>query len=333
MALFYSTASVHPRDRVAYWREEVLPNLPRHGFNSSVGPAFVGEARLHTVADLRVQEFECNPCEIARTRVDISRCENDDLVLKIQLSGHSVTVQDGRQAVLEAGSCTLFDTSRPFVASHKTHERALYLAIPRRALMARLGHATALTARLIDTQEPLAGLATGFIKMLPEHASALEGPKALKIAEQTLDLLALAFSAMTETKVVALSSPRTLTLMRLKSAIEARLCDPDLRPAAAAAAVGISVRYANALFSHEGTSTERYITQRRLERCRDALDDPAQTHRTIGDIAFGWGFWDLSHFGRRFRDKFGLSPKDYRHRAVATRTRQTAEAAVATASL
>jgi AraC-like DNA-binding protein len=332
MAVTFSTNTVHPRDREAFWREEVIPNLPRHEFNSSVGPAFVGEVRLQTVADLRVQEFDCNPCEIARSRTDLARCTNDDLVLKLQLSGHSVIAQDGRQAPLQAGSCLLFDNSRPSVASHLTQDKALYLAIPRRALMARFGPTTALTARLIDTQEPLAGLAAGFIRMLPERASALEGSNAIKIAEQTLDLLALAFSAMSETKVVALSSPRALTLLRLKSVIEARLSDPELRPTAAAAEVGISVRYANALFSHDGTSTERYITQRRLERCRDALDDPAQTHRTIGDIAFGWGFWDLSHFGRRFRDKFGLSPKDYRHRATAVRTQQSAEAAARSAS-
>jgi AraC-like DNA-binding protein len=329
MAVVFSTNDVHPRDRVAYWREEVIPKLPRHEFNSSVGPAFAGEARIQSIADLHVQEFECNPCELARTRTDVSRCTHDNLALKLQLSGHSVIAQDGRQAVLSAGSYTLFDSSRPWVASHKMHEKALYLAIPRRALIARLGIATALTARLIDTQAPLSGIAAGFIKMLPDHASALEGSNAMKIAEQTLDLIALAYSAVTETKIVALSSPRALTLTRLKSTIEARLSDPELRPATAAAAVGISIRYANALFSREGTSTERYITQRRLERCRDSLTDPAQSHRTIGDIAFGWGFWDLSHFGRRFRDKFGLSPKDYRHRTTAARAQQLAEATAA----
>lgn len=327
MAIVLSTSAVHPRDREAYWREEVIPKLPRHEFNSSVGPDFAGEARIHPLADLYVQEFECNPCEIARSRTDISRCIHDNLALKLQLSGHSVITQDGRQAVLGAGSFTLFDSSRPWVASHKTHEKALYLAIPRRALIARLGVAAALTARSIGSNEPLAALAAGFIKLLPAHADAFDGPAASKIAEQTIDLIALAYSAMTETKITALSSPRALTLMRLKSAIETRLSDPALRPAAAAAAVGISIRYANALFSREGTSTERYIVQRRLERCREALDDPGQMHRTIGDIAFGWGFWDLSHFGRRFRSKFGRSPKDYRHLAAAAHARESAKAA------
>jgi AraC-like DNA-binding protein len=333
MAVELSTNVVRPQDREAYWREEIIPNFPRHGFNSSVGPEFAGEARLHTVADINVQELECDPCEIARTQTDISRCIYDMLALKFQLSGHSVIAQDGRQAVLTEGSFALFDCARPWVASHKTHEKALYVAIPRHLLISRLGSATTLTARSIDTQEPLARLAARFITMLPASASSFEEPVASKIAEQTLDLLALALSAVNETKVSELASPRTLTLMQLKSAIEARLCNPRLRPTDVAAAIGISVRHANALFSRESTSTERYIIQRRLERCRDALADPAQAHRTIGDIAFGWGFWDLSHFARRFREKFDLSPKDYRHRAATARVRLPSEAAAPAAPL
>ena len=86
----------------------------------------------------------------------------------------------------------------------------------------------------------------------------------------------------------------------------------DLRPAAVSAETGISVRYANALLSAEGTSLERCILDRRLERCRRALEDRRQAHRTIGEIAFAWGFSDLSHFGRRFKAEFGVSPGEYR---------------------
>jgi AraC-like DNA-binding protein len=109
-----------------------------------------------------------------------------------------------------------------------------------------------------------------------------------------------------------LSLPRSTALMRLKSIIDARISDPALRPADVAAAAGISVRYANALLAEENSSLARYILHRRLEHCRKALEDPLQAHRTIGDIAFGWGFSDLSHFSRRFRDQFGMTPGELR---------------------
>jgi AraC-like DNA-binding protein len=151
--------------------------------------------------------------------------------------------------------------------------------------------------------------------MLPSRVDTLDAAAGSKLAEQALDLIALAVAEEAGPSGVTLSSVRKATLFRLKSVIEAHLREPQLRPAAVAAETGISVRYANALLSQEGLSVERYILHRRLERCRQALEDGAQAHRLIGEIAFGWGFSDLSHFGRRFRAAYGLSPGDCRRRA------------------
>ena len=124
-------------------------------------------------------------------------------------------------------------------------------------------------------------------------------PVQARLAEQALDLIALALTAGDGKPM--LSSPRASALLRLKMAIDTRLSDPSLKPAEAAAAAGISVRYANDLLAEENFSLERYILRRRLERCRSALEDPLQAHRMIGEIAFSWGFSDHSHFTRRFR--------------------------------
>ena len=35
-------------------------------------------------------------------------------------------------------------------------------------------------------------------------------------------------------------------------------------------------------------------------------------NRSITDIALSWGFSDPSHFGRRFKQAYGMSPRDYR---------------------
>jgi AraC-like DNA-binding protein len=36
-------------------------------------------------------------------------------------------------------------------------------------------------------------------------------------------------------------------------------------------------------------------------------------HRHVSEIAFAWGFNDLSHFGRVFREHYGMPPRDWRH--------------------
>ena len=164
--------------------------------------------------------------------------------------------------------------------------------VPREELRGRLGDVTSLTARAISNQEPAASLASGFLGMLPKHIGALNGQIGAKIAQQVLDLVALAFAANAPTGHVALSSRRTAALLHLKVTIEGALGDHSLRPVGAAAAAGISVRYANALLAEEGTSLERFIVSRRLQRCHQTLSDPAQAHRTVSDIAYSYGFSD-----------------------------------------
>jgi transcriptional regulator GlxA family with amidase domain len=50
----------------------------------------------------------------------------------------------------------------------------------------------------------------------------------------------------------------------------------------------------------------------RLERAQRLLLDPAESRRSIDDIAWQCGFSDAGHFRRRFRAFFGISPSAMR---------------------
>jgi AraC-like DNA-binding protein len=164
----------------------------------------------------------------------------------------------------------------------------------------------------VRRRDGICALASDFIRLIPEHIDALQPAAKLQITEHVLDLAALALASETGQDTPALSSGRAVALLRLRIAIESRLTDPALDPNTAAEAAGISVRYANDLLSPQGSSLRRFIVSRRLERCRNALQDPQQSHRTISEIAYAWGFSDVSHFNRRFKAAFGCSPRDYR---------------------
>jgi len=310
MATLFSTSDVHPRDRISYWVEVATKGFVRHEFRSRVGRAFQGSVRVGSLASLGVATFAADAAEVERSQAAPS--DSDDLLLCLQLSGRGIFTQDSRQAINDAGNFLLLDTRRPFNIALGACNSTLSLKIPRELLEARLGSVSSLTARSVSSQGPIAALASGFLAMLPAHVDALDGQSAQKIADQALDLVALAYSKEGDRNGAALSSARATALLRLKAVVEAGLCDPELRPATVAAAAGVSVRYANTLLSQEGTSLERYIQDRRIERCRSALSDPAHAHRTIGEIAYSWGFSDLSHFGRRFKAEYGFSPSEYR---------------------
>jgi AraC-like DNA-binding protein len=308
----YSTQSIHPRERLSYWLEVATKTLFKLEFRTSSGPSFTGALRAGALGSLGIAIVETDACEVDRTARHIARDDSEEFLLSLHCGGRAIWTQHGRRADNGTGSLVLLDTRRPFSVNAPTSPKTVNFMIPRRALEARMGTAATSMAHVLDARRPFAGLASGFLAMLAKRIDEFDGPTAPKLAEQAFDLVALALSVETDRSAVTLSSPKAVALLRLKAVIEAHLRDPELKPAAAAAATGISVRYANALLALEGTSVERHILSRRLEQCRRSFEDPGQAHRTIGDIAFSWGFSDLSHFSRRFKAEFGCSPSDYR---------------------
>jgi AraC-like DNA-binding protein len=95
--------------------------------------------------------------------------------------------------------------------------------------------------------------------------------------------------------------------------IDGNLADPDLGIGSIARAFGISSRTIHKLFEGEAQTAARLIWDRRLERCREEMADPAMASRSITEIAHLWGFSDSQHFSRAFKQRFGMTPRDYRN--------------------
>jgi len=307
MSVAFTTHDLHPRDRIPYWVDVATQTYFRHGFNARP-ETFVASVYGSKLGNLGLSTCDCGPCDVSRTRRDVAHDGIDDIILGVRISGRSVLSGEDGDLVVEPGMIYLQDVGRPLEIKFLAPTTSIFVTMPRQALHARVGEG--INVKSVSTQNPVAGLAAEFLTMLAARTDTLEAPVQARLAEQALDLIALALTASDGTP--KLSSPRASALLRLKMVVNARLSDPNLKPATAAAAAGISVRYANDLLAEENLSLERYILRRRLERCRSALEDPLQAQRMIGEIAFSWGFSDHSHFTRRFRSEFGMTPGDCR---------------------
>ena len=97
-----------------------------------------------------------------------------------------------------------------------------------------------------------------------------------------------------------------------------RASSPRRSPAACSQRCRISVRYLHALFAGEASFSARLL-EHRLEVCRSELSSPnaRERARSIGEIAFGAGFNNLTHFCRTFKARFGLTPSEVRGRCTA----------------
>ena len=313
MKLLFSTSSVHPRERLAFWHEEATKAFVAHEFSTPNRRNFQAEISVGLLGNIGLALFKSNEARVVRSQSCLRFADDDDIHLCHQTSGSMTMHQDGRDAATKPGDVYILDPRRPFEFSLASNTRTLVFKVARSEVQARLGEIANYTATPISLRRPVSALASEFLASLAERAGAIDPVTGTKLAQQALDLVALAFETA-KGGVAQLSSVRATTLLRLKSIIESKLNDHTLSPTVAALAAGISVRYANALLAGENTSLERYFMRRRLERCRQALVSPAHSSRTITEIAYSYGFSDLSHFARRFKEQFGCTPSEIRRK-------------------
>ncbi|MEV0685614.1 helix-turn-helix domain-containing protein [Nocardia sp. NPDC050378] len=102
-------------------------------------------------------------------------------------------------------------------------------------------------------------------------------------------------------------------LLRISLFIDAHLHDADLDATNIATAHSISIRQLYYRWSRSGRELglAEWILQRRLDRAGNLLADAGRA-LPIATVARRSGFRNVTHFNRRFRDAYGMSPREWR---------------------
>jgi AraC-like DNA-binding protein len=309
LQLAFTTDAVHPRERFDLWHEAACRNYARHECTPQSMSSFAGSLRVAQLAQAELSVYDNAAMQLWRTPRQVERAPADRVFVCLQLENSCRISQLGRETTIFPGQYCFVHTNRPYSFAYPERSRQLVLNIAAQELERRLGPTANLTALAIKPDAGINGIAIEFLQALPRHAMSLSETATSVVTTQALDLIALCFAEHAELEKVKLGSGAALTLVRLRCAIEEALTDPEAKCSDIAAKTGISVRYANALLSKQGTSLERLMQKRRLEKCREMLE--RHSDRSISEIAFAWGFSDVSHFCRTFKAAYGIAPRDY----------------------
>lgn len=312
MPLQFTTDGSPGYRRLALWQDIVCDVFVGLDCKSDLGSAFRGSVTQASLGKAVCSEVCSDRQHVLRTPSRIARSDQDFVLMALGHRGDGGVVQDGRETVIHPGEFALYDTTRPYELKFSDPFTQSIFKVPREMLQRRLGGTETLTAVSFGTHAPLERLAYDFIFRLCQSADRLASDNAATLSEQAVDLLAMALGERLGTTSLPSSTHRSALIYRLKAHIRAHLADPDLSLSAAAAALGISPRYVNDLLADEETSFQRFVLGERLGQCRRDLASPMLVRRHISEIAFAWGFNDLSHFGRVFREHFGMSPREFR---------------------
>ncbi|MFG2883229.1 helix-turn-helix domain-containing protein [Streptomyces sp. NPDC048297] len=316
-AVTFDVRDLAPVDRAEALRAAVGPSVlwvdvDHHAADRTIA----ARGTIRRVGRLTQFSVRTTPMTIRRTPRHTRDGSETRLILAVQRSGTATVVQNDRQAVVHAGDMVLVDSSQPFTAVNKDGTHHHYFCVPRARLALPDRMLGEITATRLGPDNPVAALAATHMSRLARSRALAESPGAHAVDRAAVELV----RAMIATQLGAADRAReplenTLAL-RIMEHVRRRIDDPALSAAGIAGEFGISVRHLYGVLARAGIELGEWIRTRRLEACRADLSDPRGSRLTIASVARGHGFTDVSHFGRLFKDAYGMPPGEWRARSL-----------------
>ena len=308
----HSNFGLDTRRKPVSWGErasEGISPLPPNTVDMRTFSAGISRA---AIGELTLAEVQSEAQLVRHSREYVARTKSSLFFLALQMEGESTCRQDGREATLRPGDFTLCDSTRSYDIAFGSGNRVLVLGIPDGILRRHMACPESLVAIPMVAASGVCALLSRFLRNFWfEYQRNLDMPAAARVNNAILDLVAASYADLPQARSDR-SSLATAHRIRIINFIEAHLNDPDLTPTRIADACKMTTRYLHHLFSDQDETVARYILRRRLEACSRALLSTSQRGRTVTAIAFDYGFNSPTHFGRVFRARYGVTPREFR---------------------
>jgi AraC family transcriptional activator of tynA and feaB len=318
MRLLLTTSQVHPRDRFQFWQNAIFERIVPLEQKKVGEQPFTGVLEGAEIGPLCLTRITKSALRTEATPEMIRRHDKHEKILVvIMLSGTQACTQMGREAVQQPGELVVLDQA-PTIMQTEALSRSLVLEIPRERLERMLGPASLYAGLTVGAGQASTSLVTNFFGELTRVQERLNSELAARMSSIGIDLIVASLSER-----MALETPKplagTLLVHRAKAYVEANLGDPTLDPSQLALAVGISLRRLQQLFQERNENIADWIWEQRLKVAASQLLDPGTLSLSIGALAYNCGFINQSHFSRRFKDRYGMPPGEYRAGAIKMR--------------
>lgn len=313
MVTVLDTANIAPADRAeAMYSAMVSASVPCFLSQEQSGVGIRARMDVWPMRTMQVFSTESTGIRLVRTARQARQDDAAPLIaFAVQTASQGRQSHLGHQRLVPQGHLLMMDHSAPYDYAWSGDGSSRCIQVPLDQLTLPVDVVRRALPHL--TASPLYPMVTDHIAHLTGSIDdLLDDPASVGIEEITIGLTrALVASAVRQddrTRTV-LAETR---LTRIRAYVQRHLTDPGLRPARIAAAHHISERHLYNLCSQAGFSLTRWIIEQRLEGAREELARPSSRGRTIAAVARGWGFSDPTHFSHRFKDAYGMSPRDWR---------------------
>lgn len=310
----WTTAHLPEREQYAYWREvlcEAFTALDPVVATAGRTGSFLSEVESSDFLDITVSHLQSRTQLVVRGLHEIRRRPSEYFFANLQLAGRCIVRQDGREVVAQAGDLYVVDTTRPYELDQvDDHWQSMSCRIAQERLLPLIRSSAESTAIRLNARDGIGRVAADFVRSLrtcPEDIGI--GGQGI-LASNLSSLLAAALGATAETQARDAETIRRELHTAILRCIEESIGDSDLSVRSVATRFRISERYLHKVFEGSGNTFAKFVQESRLAHCAEELARSGPG-RSLAWTAHRWGFGDVSHFGRLFKQRYGVSPGAY----------------------
>ena len=252
------------------------------------------------LGDVMVGKLSANEAKLRRAS-NTGRDGHSALMVHISLSGESIVSQRGVATDCKAGLMTIHSASEAHGVEISDNTETLLIQVPTETLALPEDY----YGQIWDVKSPAVGLLRSFTVSLFQQDWQTEISPIEQLTFKNVIASLLRRCIDEPSNVKPTSSGQMLRY--ITDYVEANLFDSSLSTAKIASELTISKRSVQLAMARMGSTVNQFILDKRLTYAEAKLRDGVK-RGDITAIAHETGFSDASHFIRKFKSRYGVSP-------------------------
>ncbi len=269
---------------------------------------FDARMQYRFIDDFRFIQCHCDPFRGARAVSEISNTDQAYLCLLYVRKGREKLIIDGKELLLAPGNMMIWNSQSKISFQVLEPFEKISILMPEKVLAGVFPNVVDYTGTIVPDTDPVGATLSSHINTLYNQLDNLHESALAALMRPTMELMAAAFSSYSQ---ISPSTMKHIALGRVKKYIVDNIGEVKLTPSTIAARHNITPRYLHMLFKEEGVSVCNWIKARRVEGSKGDLVRSVVTKESVSEIAYRWGYNDVSQFSRTFKQYTGFSPREF----------------------
>ncbi len=303
----FSTAGIVGDQSLTFWNDIAASALGPMTIDSQQRDSFHA-----SMARVRLRDCDIMAPKSMPASIESRGTQNEEVALNLHLQdrGSCWTKIGDEVHLLGPGDFMVYDLAQPFRVEFEKPSEGIVIRLPDARMEERLPRLRHLAGIPVRGDRGGGAILSGFLRNAWQQLESDENAEWGDVVGEVIWSLIDAAYARTDIADMR-NDVRSERRRKLFEFINGNLTDPDLSTGEIARAVGVSTRVVQLVFAEVGTTPSAYIQARRLDNVASQLNRLGN-RLSITRLAFDTGFNDLSSFCRAFRQRFGVTARDYR---------------------